>query len=166
MKFQVYANARRVGLGLLTFENVAKTLIVHLRRAVENVAALPKTGGKVLRCFGFTRASWTGRGTAHLQMQRLRVGNEGGRSHPVLNSPGGEIWKPSNPRDDTAIKKFHRGRRLALRFSFICFPRSQPSPEWRSRKSCPSRVLSRVEGHSRETRIRTRRKRQECQSSP
>lgn len=56
---------------LTTFENVAEALVVHLGRTVEHVAALPETGSKVLRGFGFTRARWTCRGTPHLQMQRL-----------------------------------------------------------------------------------------------
>lgn len=58
---------------LFTFENVAEALIIHFGRAVEDVAALSETGGKVFRCLCFTRASWTGRGTPHLQMQRLYI---------------------------------------------------------------------------------------------
>lgn len=69
--------------GLLTFENVAKTLVVHLGRTVENVAALPETGGKVLRCFGFTRASRTCRGTPQLQMQRLTFESTAARRNHV-----------------------------------------------------------------------------------
>lgn len=58
---------------LPTFENVAEALVIHFGRAVEDVAALSETGGKVFRCFCFTCASWTGRGTAHFQMQRLYI---------------------------------------------------------------------------------------------
>lgn len=69
-----------------TFEDVAETLVVHLGRTVEDVAALPKTGGKVLRCFGLPRARWACRGTPHLQMQRLTFESTTGRRDQVSES--------------------------------------------------------------------------------
>lgn len=66
-----------------TFENVAETLVVHLGRTVEDVAALPETGGKVLRGFGFTRTRWTCRGTPHLQVQCLAFEPTAARRGPL-----------------------------------------------------------------------------------
>lgn len=108
----VYTRAKDSMVCVPTFENVTKTLVVHLRGAVEDVAALPKTGGEVLRCLGFPRASWTGRGTPHLQMKRLHVLIHGGKSSPGRKLKARKTRKHLTSSGEKAKRIARRGRGL------------------------------------------------------
>lgn len=48
-----------------TFEDITETLIIHLRGAVEHIAALSESSGEIFRCFRFSRAGGAGRGAPH-----------------------------------------------------------------------------------------------------